>query len=1002
MEPLLRDLLRDASGTISGDKGNNYTHLTLYGPRNRWAIQQHGIKPFWTGYCNLVENHFQSNLCLAERNQNTTPLIVDLVLKFHKIDGDDLWEPYDEDFLHHLVRCYQEAIIEFLQVSDDLMEATCCVMESERPWEEDENGQIVNNRADVPRFLVSKIRLHFPYCKIDVNRQKKVIRPWVIQNLRNENVISKLTKQPVGDWEQIIDPNVVHGPITMYGSENKPHHSKLLLNFIWGHIDMDMVNGQEEVVSIPLEDIFVPQNHDHVRTGELDEETVMAEDNLEHWLPLFLSINYWERVVLPKEDRMKNLTKTMEIDDEDYVFGQGRKDANDETPIEIADRMLRMVSPNRYTDYGSWLEIGKALYTSDEGGETGTRMWVRYTYEAIEDMTDVPDFITHDVEELCEALYHTFPNNPFSEKTLAWFAREDSPQQYKIWHKQWYMSAMENAVSCSHYDVAKALYRVYWLDFTCSAITKGRWYQFKNHRWIEIDQGVALRKAISEQFSRLLSEIRAVLARQIADRHDDEGFKNSAELTNKKLNTLISKTKNGPYKNNIMRECMEHFYHDRFTNLLDHNVNTTGMLNGVLEAVREEIVFRPGKPEDFISRCTAIPYRGDFNWKHKLVVDTMAWLEQVFTDKDLLHHFLKFSASCLKGRNADKIFPIWTGGGDNSKSMIVKLFEAAFGPYCIKFPVSLLTGKRSDSGNANPQLARAKSTKVGFLQEPDDDEPMRKGIIKEFTGGDTFFARMLHDNGNDLEATFKMILICNDVPLITNADKAIKNRTKLFPFMSTWVDNPPQLKEEQFKQRLFKKDPHFEDKIKVLAPAFMWIIMQYYPYYCQEGLRDPDIIQESTTTYWRENDIYQQFTEENIKIARTPDGKQDANAKVRLVDIYTRFKEWYRQNFNGSKAPDRSVVKNELIKRWGRMASSGWCGIELVEIMANVPGAQQIGGVNEKFARAKEKKTMPKVEVKLANISRDATVASQMDEYPGKPISPAINMSAEDGGVPAV
>ena len=84
------------------------------------------------------------------------------------------------------------------------------------------------------------------------------------------------------------------------------------------------------------------------------------------------------------------------------------------------------------------------------------------------------------------------------------------------------------------------------------------------------------------------------------------------------------------------------------------------------------------------------------------------------------------------------------------------------------------------------------------------------------------------------------------------------------------------------------------------------------------------------------------------------------------------------------------------------MASSGWCGIELVEIMANVPGAQQIGGVNEKFARAKEKKTMPKVEVKLANISRDATVASQMDEYPGKPISPAINMSAEDGGVPAV
>ena len=205
-------------------------------------------------------------------------------------------------------------------------------------------------------------------------------------------------------------------------------------------------------------------------------------------------------------------------------------------------------------------------------------------------------------------------------------------------------------------------------------------------------------------------------------------------------------------------------------------------------------------------------------------------MRQVFTDDGLRDYFLKMSASCLKGRNSDKVFPIWTGEGNNSKSMIVKLFEACFGTYCIKFPTSVITGKRTQSSAPMPEMARAKSTRAAIIQEPDDDEVIRGGMLKELTGGDSFFARALHENGGDVQAMFKLILMCNKIPPIPTGGKAVKNRTRILPFMSTWVTNAPESEEEQFQRRLFKMDPFFEKQIPNLAKAFMWVLVRYdYP-----------------------------------------------------------------------------------------------------------------------------------------------------------------------------
>ena len=942
MEPELRDLLRTVATDPSGD---SHTHVSLYGPHSRWSVRPHNQTDFWTKYCDLVDRKSNgradvlpdplANMCLAERPQEVMPLIVKLTFRFHAdtVDAEDKWEPYDDEFLHRLCNTYQSVLSEYFRITTETqLELVVVVQESATHWYEDE-------RDSGHRFMIMEVRLQFPYGRIDAGMQNRLVRPRVIQLLRNNNVLATMQRQPVGDWEQIISANTVNEPVVMYGSCEVQGRPKLILSHIWAYITKEMLDDNLQPEELVLEDSFVPQNHAHVQQ-QIVLPGIFQEDNreLSYWLPMFLSLGYWPTVMLPKQEvndggRFTNQLRIMNTQGEtQHIFGVPRqRDNTDESDTELAERMIGMILPERFLREAFWVDIGKALYISNDGGDNGLLSWTRHTERALAGVANIPEFMrtADSIGETCRNLYYTFATSSITIRTLAWYAREDMPDRYANWHRDWCMSSMEQALSCLHTDVAIALHRVYWLDFVYCPIGRGKWFQFKHHRWYEINQGISMRKAISRDFMKRFEATRMILSRQIHDSSDDS-VKSNGEITMKKLTTLIGKLKTVAFKSCIIMEVCEHFSDDKFINLLDTNAELTGVTNGILEVSGNHVLFRHAKPEDYISMCANIPYHSTYSWMNPLVVECMKWFGQVFTDQTLLHHFLKFASSCLKGRNSDKIFPIFTGEGDNSKSMIVKLFEATFNSYCIKFDIANVTGKNANASGPTPQLARAKATRIAFMDEPEDDVPMNKGIIKKWVGGDSFFGRLLQDNGADIQVTFKLILTCNKVPIIPNADKAIKNRTRLFPYLSTWVDNPSPDEAEQYKQKRFKKNPFFEKRIPILAPAFLWIMSQYYPHYATEGLKDPSIVTETTEAYWRDNDVYAQFAADTIQEVYSQAGDRDAGARVTLSEIYSEFKVWFRDAFPGNKVPERSIVRTELSSRWGRMHGNAWHGIRII------------------------------------------------------------------------
>jgi phage/plasmid-associated DNA primase len=927
MNQSLTSLLRHV-GTPSGP--SQYTHEIIHTNKSQWRVNDNAYGELLKGYCSMVSDQDGGELALAERPREVMPLIVQLSLIF---DHNGFKEPYDDVFIYTFAWHCQQTILKNLQVDDDSNDLTCVILESEVSM--DDKNQ---SRCQID------LRFHFPYCRVDASTQKKTLYPHLIRRLRAENVSSKFFHQPIGDWETIIDQDVVTNPLPMYYSSLRLGSRQMVLSKIVGPIDHDAIEDHDtDEMDVKLEDIFSPAGHSYVFRGLVSGD-IFNERDCEFWLPIFLSVDYWHKQILPKQTSRNTPARPGMYDSNHTVgydlsaFGVGESPSDKMGKMELAEIFVRMWKVERILSRSYWLDIGEAFFDADEGDDAGFRAWIDVTERALQTGHAVPDFLISGAEASCGFYYHTFRTGRVDIKTLAKHASEDNKKSYDTWHKAWCMKAMECAVERqTHVAVAKALCRLNWLDFICTHEGGGKrvtWYQFVRHRWMMNPGGYALSRTISNEFISKFEDMRIEIAQQGRESRNSQE-KTSSEKIITKIGVLIKLLENQGFKSSVMSAATEILVHDDLDSLMDDNGEILGLPNGVIVATRYGIEVRNGRPQDYITRTTNVPYRRDFSWAHPTVIKVMEWMHQIFVDEELFHYFMKWAASTLRGGNKDKHLSVWTGQGDNSKSMLVKLFECVYGSYCIKMPIGLAAngGRGNNANNASPAIARSRATRLCFMEEPGRNMQFDSDMFKHLTGSDKFFARLLKKNGGDIKPLFKLIMMCNDVPSIPR-DRAMENRLKIIAFLQTWVDDPiaaeaayQALYGEPSGGRFFQLDTGFEDEIPGMASAFLWVMVEYYPVYLKEGIRKtPSIIQQDTKRYWEDNDTYLQYAAECIEVA-IKDGVQDRASVLDVHQLYTSFCLWHRTSLPGHKLPIKNTFRKELTSRWNKPINGAWGGI---------------------------------------------------------------------------
>lgn len=849
------------------------TYCVGRGKQSKLTVDPTQLGDFLKEYCLAVDDG--QVLSIAEpvlRRSDYMPMIVSMVFRFEEHKDTEL---YTDKFLLNITHIIQAMVNGHVLLQPDTPELIMCVLETD-PWEEKTQ-------------TVTRLRFHMPYCVINTMYQQKVLLPELIRRLRADNTIKDMAIQPIGDWDTIIERTPKY--ISMYGSCNEVGQSAFKVTHYYRIVNFDDVEQQTNC-EVPLDNFFKPLDHYYFQRRIINHHMIDVnkdeESELNIWVPLLLSLDFSNVVCNPRQ--VEPSTKPTSIIDRDYD--------DDKNPQSIVEALLPLLSLDRFTTEHYWLDVGRVLYQVTDGAPSGLKLWIYYSGRCQHYDRD---------EKSCRQQYHLFEKSHLTEKTIAWYAKEDNPDRYSEWHDQWVKKPFAEALSLTNEKVAEAIYRCFWLDYMCYTLSKNGWYRFDRNYLKQMDDAVHLRARISDAFINKCYNMRADLnQRAYQSRNEDE--RKGYEITIDCISKLITKLETQSYRNAVVSILREKFYVEGIE--VDADPYKVGFRNCVIECCGDHAYPRTGKPEDFITKTTGIAYPMDMNHHDPIVKKLKSWLTRVFVDVELFEFFITDCASMLYGRNAEKKFRIWTGDTDNSKSMVVKLIKAVLGVYCIDFPVNMICGKAmASSSGPTPELAQAKGAHVAFVSEPDSNEELKGAKIKRYTGGDGFFGRACNENGGTIEATFKLILMSNRIPDFDGIDKGVYGRCLIIPFLSTWVDDPPETEEEQFRLRLFKKDPFFENEIPEMAPAMAWLMVQYYTAYMQNGLKIPEIVKQHTQHHWDATDPFVGFIKDCIE--------SDGVSELRVQQCYDTFKIWYRTNNPAGVIPKNAYFRSEMARRLG-------------------------------------------------------------------------------------
>ncbi len=114
----------------------------------------------------------------------------------------------------------------------------------------------------------------------------------------------------------------------------------------------------------------------------------------------------------------------------------------------------------------------------------------------------------------------------------------------------------------NHSNIAKLLMEKYHYIYRCASIKYNIWYEFKNHRWIEIDSAYALRKLISNELVDNYVKYQVYLYNE--SRNKDDYTKEKLINEARKISSIINKLQNVIFKNGVIRECANIVYDPNF------------------------------------------------------------------------------------------------------------------------------------------------------------------------------------------------------------------------------------------------------------------------------------------------------------------------------------------------------------------------------------------------------------------------------------------------------
>jgi hypothetical protein len=149
-----------------------------------------------------------------------------------------------------------------------------------------------------------------------------------------------------------------------------------------------------------------------------------------------------------------------------------------------------------------------------------------------------------------------------------------------------------------------------------------------------------------------------------------------------------------------------------------------------------------------------------------------------------------------------------------------------------------------------------------MASEPEANDKLQVGTIKEYTGGDMITARDLYASTVSFIPQFVLFIQANILPAMNRIDGGAMRRLEVIHFPFKFIANPENDGEKliniELKDKIVKSPEWRDEMFHLLLEAFVRL--------GKEGLKRPNSIEESTSEYMDGNNPIKDWLNSNYKV----------------------------------------------------------------------------------------------------------------------------------------
>lgn len=592
------------------EKGHEYTHTSIVKPSGSFFIPVDQEDDFYTRYIEAKQNG--EELFMTEKHKSLGPLLIDIDLRFSKDAG--LQRVYTRQHIEGIINVYVQSLLDYVSVPSEGFDVY--VMEKPGPVADKD---IVKDGIHImfPRIVTR------PSVQLKIREDVLHKLGDVLVDLKHTNALSDVVDEAViqrNNWQ-------------MYGSK-KPNCEPYRVTKVYKYS-----NGELSLSS------------DQLREDDNYVELLSIRNKYEE-----TPIKIEKRVSIEEYEEAQRLKAKM-IQDRRLSKPNDKKNVCEE--LSLVEKLVDILSVSRAERFDDWIRLGWCLRNIDH---RLMNKWDDFSKKSSK----------YNAGE-CERLWNNMKEEGLGIGTLHMWARQDDKENYdKIIERDLF-----NLISCSssktHHDIAKVVHYLYKYEFACASVKHNYWFEFKNHRWVPCDSASTMRLRLSSEVVKKYCAASAYYSNKAAT-EDDADTRDRYTEKSKKLLEIANKLKDSPFKENILKECRDLFYIEKFEEKLDSQCHLLGFENGVFDLEADE--FREGRPEDYISFSTGINYV-EYDSEHPYMKDVLNFLAKVFTKVDVREYVMKVLASFMNGSIREERFHIWTGVGCHAKDTLIMMADSS-------------------------------------------------------------------------------------------------------------------------------------------------------------------------------------------------------------------------------------------------------------------------------------------------------------------------------------